>query len=151
MNAIYDRPDDRARWRSFLQTYIDVARKGGATPVLITPFPLGALHGDGTVTYQKTADAQWMRDLAAEQKVPLIDLEAASLAFLQDLGPERAAKVYADNGHFSGYGAYEMAKLVAQGIRDQKLDLAGQLTGNLDTNADPAKFPAHLGDDNHTP
>jgi hypothetical protein len=86
-----------------------------------------------------------VKNTASQQNIPLIDLNAAAAAFLEKLGPDERGKAIDKNGRLSGYGAYEIAKLVAQAIKDQKLDLASHLAGDLTTNADPAKFPAHLG------
>ena len=159
--AIYARPGVADRYKNFLRTYIGTARKHGATPVLVTPVPQRTFF-TGTKLFNDEADPGWVRELAAEEKVSLIDLTASATAFINQLGPDESKKAFAyypastfpnqpeamaDNGHFSAYGALEMAKLVAQAIKDQKLDLTAHLTGNLATNPDPAKFPAHLGYD----
>ena len=55
------------------------------------------------------------------------------------LGPE-VASVFNGNDatHFQNFGAYELAKLVATGIRANKLDLAKSLKDDF-TDFDPAK------------
>jgi hypothetical protein len=109
-----------------VQSFIDVARQHQAKCVLINSLPPGDL---------------------ARNDIPLIDLNSMTTAFLEKLGSEGRSKAIDTNGRLSAYGAFEMAKLVAQGIKDQKLDLATHLTGNLTTNPDPSKFPVHLGYD----
>jgi len=160
-NARYDRPGVAEEWKGFIQTYLDVARQHHATAVLVTPAPSRSFDSQGKLMYLSLC-AQWMREIAAAQKVPLIDLNAAAMAFLQKLGPDASASAFAiypagtlaghpeamaDDNDLNPYGAFEMAKLVAQGIKDQKLGLAAHLTGNAATNLDPAKFPANLGFD----
>jgi lysophospholipase L1-like esterase len=105
---------------------------------------------------------QWMREFAQEQKVALIDLNASAAAFLEKLGPEGSTRAFvqypantfpthpealADDTHFNAYGAFELAKLVAQGMQEQKLGLASHLVDNTATNPDPSKFPGNLGYD----
>jgi hypothetical protein len=106
---------------------------------------------------------QWMREFAQEQNVPLIDLNAKATEFLEKLGPRRQRKKlsctirptrfrtipkhWPTTRIFNAYGAFELAKLVAQGIQDDKLDLAAHLAGDIETNTEPQKFPADLGYD----
>jgi lysophospholipase L1-like esterase len=161
-NDMKDHTLDAAKWKALLQVYIDVARKHQATVVLVTAQPRRQFDANGKIRNSLGNFPQWMRELAAEQKVPLIDLNAAATAFFETLGPAGTTKAFvhypahtfpthpeplADNTHFNPYGAFELAKLVAQGIQEQKLDLASHLTGDVGTNPDPAKFPANLGYD----
>jgi lysophospholipase L1-like esterase len=124
---------DAAKWKSSMQACIDEARKHKATPALVMPLA-GASGQSG----------QLMVELARDQKVPLIDLNAKASAFLEKLGPARSAAV-GGNGQLSAYGAYELAALIAQGLQEQHLELAGHLASEPVTNADPSQFPANLG------
>jgi lysophospholipase L1-like esterase len=159
-NDMKDRTLDAAKWKGFLQTYIDTARQHQATPVLVTAQPRREFTADGKIQNSLGDFPQWMRDLAAEQKVALIDLNAKATAFFETLGPQGSTAAFvqypantfpthpealADNTHLNAYGAYELAKLVAQGIDEQKLGLAADLVPDVATNSDPAKFPANLG------
>jgi lysophospholipase L1-like esterase len=161
-NDMKDQTLDAAKWKAFLQTYIDVARAHEATAVLVTAQPRRQFDANGKINNSLGEFPQWMRDLAREQNVPLIDLNAKATAFLEKLGPDGSKAAFvqypagmfpthpealADNTHFNAYGAYELAKLVAQGIQEDQLDLAKHLAGDDATNTDPAKFPAHLGYD----
>ena len=86
-----------------------------------------------------------MRAVAAEQKVPLIDLNAASIAFYEALGPARAPLAFNDGGkdatHHDNYGAWVLARAVAEGVRTSGLPLATMLAPGL-TPFDPARPPA---------
>jgi len=159
-NDMKDRTLDAAKWKAFLQTYIDVARRHQATCVLVTAQPRRQFDAGGKIRNSLGSFPQWMRELAAAQHVPLIDLNARATAFFEELGPEGTTRAFVhypantfpthpevlkDDTHFNAYGAYELAKLVAQGIEDDKLDLASHLAGDVSTNADPAKFPGNLG------
>jgi lysophospholipase L1-like esterase len=135
VTVFQDRGVFEADWKKFLQAHIDAARRHGAIPVLVTQLPLA----------DEASAAQWVRELAADQNVPLIDLGTKASAFLNSLAP--GVHITSSSTNLSAYGALEMAKLVAQAIQDQKLDLAPHLAGNIVANSDPAKFPASLGYD----
>lgn len=75
-----------------LRRYVEEARAAGATPVLLTPltrreFTNGKLRDDLGPWSQK------IRAVAAEMKVPLVDLHARSAAAVQGLGPVEAARL----------------------------------------------------------
>ena len=84
---------------------------------------------------------QAVRDVAAEEKVALIDLDRMSCAFYEALGPERAPLAFSAGGkditHHDNYGAYELAKCIIQGIRDAQLPLAAAIASDF-TGFDPA-------------
>ena len=64
-----------------------------------------------------------MREVASEEKVPLIDLYTMSIAFYENAGAD-APKILADGTHSTAYGGYEFAKCIVMGINQNKLDLA---------------------------
>jgi hypothetical protein len=72
-----------------------------------------------------------MRNVAAAQNAPLIDLTAASRALVEGLGLNGSAALYLtelnDNTHFSEHGAGEMAKLVLRRMRELNLPPASYL------------------------
>jgi lysophospholipase L1-like esterase len=155
-----DKTLDAAKWKAFLQQYIDEAHKHQATAILVTPQPRRQFDASGKIRNSLGDFPQWMRDLAKEQNVPLIDLNAKATDLFEKLGPDGSTKAFvhypaktfpthpealADNTHFNSYGAYELAKIVALGIQEDKLDLAKHLQSGIATNPDPEKFPATLG------
>ena len=100
-------------FREYLLRYIDETRAQGAIPVLITPM-CRRTSTDNLLPY---ADA--MKAVAAEKKVALIDLHAASAKLYAQLGPEGVKALEAnlangeyDTTHFNATGAKAMAKLV---------------------------------------
>ncbi|MNI21101.1 Rhamnogalacturonan acetylesterase RhgT [compost metagenome] len=73
-----------------------------------------------------------MKQLAEEQKVPVIDLNSSSKLLLEQLGPDASKSLFLwfepgeqanypagaqDDTHFSEYGATEIARLVVQELR----------------------------------
>jgi hypothetical protein len=90
----------------------------------------------------------------------LIDLTKMSIQFYEALGPEKAHLAFSrrDTTHHSAYGAYELAKCIVEGIRENKLDLAKHIVANYKPfdpahPDDPEKFdvPASPGSSNAPP
>jgi lysophospholipase L1-like esterase len=128
-------------YRDNLIKFIREAREKKAIPVLLTPitrrdFKEGkfiATHGD----YPKV-----MKEVADQEKVPLIDMFEKSKQLIQKLGDEESKALYLagvhqqqypawhgklDNTHFTRSGAYQMASLVMEGIKKLWLPLVQQL------------------------
>jgi lysophospholipase L1-like esterase len=112
--------------REYLKVFIAEARRRGAIPVLVTP--MQRRQFDGAKIRNSLGDfPESVRQTAKEENVPLIDLTKMSIAFYEALGPDKSPLAFSggrDPTHHSSYGAYELAKCIVQGIRDNKLDLA---------------------------
>ncbi|MEQ7895295.1 GDSL-type esterase/lipase family protein [Xanthomonas arboricola] len=134
--------DPQGDYQQFLRRYIATARDKGATPILITPaarllYDFGALldtHGRYTLA---------MQQLAAQEHVGLIDLNASSSDWIRALG-EQAARPYflfvpeqgkADGTHFSRAGATAVACLVVHGWVQLQPALKPQLLRDADCGA----------------
>jgi lysophospholipase L1-like esterase len=126
-------------YKTALKRFVTEAREHGATPVLITPMNRLTFDETGHITNSLGDFPDAVRQEAKEDKVALIDLNAMSKPFYEALGPAEAHKAFAgkDTTHHSGYGSYELAKCIVQGIREAKLPLAKFL---VDT---PPFDPAH--------
>lgn len=106
-------------YRDNLRRYIDDARAAGAVPILITPMVRRTFKPDGKLDDNLTPYAEAMKIVAAEKKVALIDLHAASWALVEPLGPEVAqqfANKETDRTHFNEKGARAMCDLVMQAL-----------------------------------
>ena len=73
-----------------LRRYVAETRAAGAQPVLVTPLTRRTF-ADGQVTRDLDPWAAAVRGVAAEMKVPLIDLTARSAAVMQAMGPAMAS------------------------------------------------------------
>ncbi|MEO5493658.1 MAG: rhamnogalacturonan acetylesterase [Sphingomonas sp.] len=108
-------------YRDYLRAYVAEVRLRGATPVLVTPPERDNFTANGRIRRTLADYAAAMRVVAEEEKVTLIDLNAASIRVYEALGPERAPLAFADAGkdvtHHDAYGAWLMANAVASGIR----------------------------------
>ncbi len=126
---------------AYLRVYVAEARRRGATPVLVTSPQRRTFDGAGKIRNSHGDYPAAVRAVAAELNVPLIDLEKMSIAFYEALGPEKAPLAFSAGGrditHHDNYGAYELAKCIAQGIRDARLPLARFLAEDF-TGFDPA-------------
>ena len=139
-------------YKANLKRYIAEARNRKMIPILVTPMERRRFRGDTPL--QTLADyAEAVRQTGQEENVPVIDLNAASLKLYAALGPEGSKKALvhypanafpdrpeaiSDDTHFSSYGAYELARIVATNLRDVKPELAKLLTDDF-VPFDPSK------------
>ena len=129
-----------------LTTFINEARKRGATPVLVTSMHRRRFDEQGQIVNTLDEYPEAMRQLAEEENVALIDLNAMSKELYETLGVEGSRDLFVhypagtfpgqanelkDNTHFSTYGAYELAKCVLEGIKAQIPELADELVPGL--------------------
>lgn len=126
-------------YKADLEHFVAAARAHGATPVVITPVNRLTFDNDGKITNSLGDYPEAVRQVAREQKVALIDLNAMSKLFYEALGRRDAHLAFAgsDTTHHSDYGSYELARCIVEGIRQARLPLAKYL---VDTPAfDPAR------------
>lgn len=130
-------------YQQYLTQYVEVAREKGAIPVLLTPVNRNKFDGMGNLVPTHGDYPAAMIDLAEKLDVPLIDMTEKSKELFESLGPERTKKeifLHLDKGehpnypdgvkddtHFKDTGAREIAKLIAEGIRELQLPLADYL------------------------
>ena len=124
-----------------LKIFVDRARQKGLNVVFLTPtarrsFENGKnknTHGD----YPKA-----MKEVAARENVPVIDITEMTTTLYETLGAEGSKKALvhypagtfkgqdkelADNTHFNTYGATQVAKCVREGIEEKLPELAKHL------------------------
>lgn len=132
----------RTTYPAYLRAFIAEARLRGATPVLVTSMQRRTFDEHGRIKNTHADYPEAVRAVAREENVALIDLERMSIAFYEGLGPERAPLAFNNGGkdptHHNNYGAYELAKCIAQGIRDAQLPLAAHLAADF-AGFDPAQ------------
>lgn len=138
--------DPFTTYKEELSLYIREARSRGMIPVLVTSMHRRNFDGGGHVVNTLGDYPEAMRQEAAEMKVALIDLNAMSRELYEAWGPERSIHAFVhypantfpgqdkelkDDTHFNSYGAYELAKCVAKGIRENIPELAKRLVHDL--------------------
>lgn len=122
--AVYDDGEpyfvNTTDFQGFMAMYIDGARSKQGIPVLVTPPPRATCTGDshdfgnGLAGYSAA-----MKTVAAAKSAALVDLNAATLAYINMIGCIAAkADFYLlnDGTHFQQNGARIMAGFVADGI-----------------------------------
>jgi len=122
--AVMERQTTLAEYRSNLQRYIVEARAAGIKPVLCTPLTRQYFKGDGKIHSDLTANTEAMKKVAAEMKVPLIDLQAESIAYLERVGEaegnklaitkkDNDGKTIFDKTHLDWAGSFVFGRMVA--------------------------------------
>ncbi|HEY1174011.1 MAG TPA: GDSL-type esterase/lipase family protein [Verrucomicrobiae bacterium] len=109
--------DAATDYRDYLHRYINEARAFGAQVVLVTPMHRRTFNADGSLNDILKPYAEAMKIVAADKKVPLVDLHTASgklFAKLGDAGSADLSNAPGDRTHFSAKGARAMAELVMQ-------------------------------------
>jgi lysophospholipase L1-like esterase len=120
--------DSKAQWpqtytepetsfKAYLRVFIAETRRRGATLVLVTPMERRA-NGDSVGPW-----ARAMREVAAEEHVPLIDQWAMSKEMWTAMG-DNVGVAFGDQTHLSGYGGYLLSKLIVGGIKKNVPELA---------------------------
>ena len=129
-------------YKAYLRVFIAEARLRGATPVLISPVQRRTFDANGKIRNSHGQYPEAVRQLAAEEQVPFIDLSSLSSAVYEALGTVKAPLAFSGFGarrdatHHDNFGAYEMAKCVTQGLRDAGLPLARDIAPDF-TGFDP--------------
>jgi lysophospholipase L1-like esterase len=127
-------------YKADLKRFVSEARKCGGIPVLVTSMNRRTFDADGKITNSFGDYPEAVRQVAREDKVPLIDLFAMSKLFYESLGPELSLRAFAPNDgtHHNNYGSYELARCVVKSIKAGKLGIAKYLAPDV-----PPFDPAH--------
>jgi lysophospholipase L1-like esterase len=135
----YTTPDE---FKVNLHRYVSESRTKGAFPILITPVARRTFDPSGRVKESHPVYADAVREVAAQDKTPLIDLDEQSMALVQQFGPENSKWLFnyldpgehpnypdghKDDTHFNELGARKMAEIVLSAIKSLHLPLAGHI------------------------
>ncbi|WP_328722366.1 rhamnogalacturonan acetylesterase [Streptomyces sp. NBC_00247] len=128
--------DPWTTYQDHLRLYVAEARARHARPVLLTPVERRRFAEDGTAKPSHGEYPAAMRALAAEERVPLIDTQALTLARWQELGPEATQDYFnwlapgvspnypdgvQDNTHLQPRGAVDVARTTARALLDARV------------------------------
>jgi lysophospholipase L1-like esterase len=114
--------DPSTTFRDNMARYVDEARAAGAQPVLITSITRRAFTADGKIKRDSLVPyVEAVRQLAADQKVPLMDLYSLTVAQAEALGPDGCADIDGrlpdgkrDRTHLGPKGRQEIGRMAAQ-------------------------------------
>ena len=127
-------PDAAQKYKAGLIAWANAIKAKGATPVIVTPMNRHTFQ-DGHVINSLEEYPQMAREAAAETGSALIDLNAQSKILYEAFGEAGSEHLFEHNAdytkkdatHHSPFGAYELAKLIIQGLIDDKLPIAQQV------------------------
>ncbi|MFD2221505.1 rhamnogalacturonan acetylesterase [Hymenobacter bucti] len=134
----YTPPED---YRKNLSKFVSETRGKKAYPVLLTPITRRRFDQAGRIQETHVAYSKVTAEVAAQYKVPLIDLDKMSRELVQQYGVDKSLLLYlelapgdhpnypygrADNTHFNELGARKMAQLVVGQITAQKLPILSE-------------------------
>lgn len=124
--------DPELTYPAYLRSYIAEARRRGVHPVLVTSPERRNFDEGGKIKDTLGAYAAAVRKVAAEENVPLIDLNRDSIAIMQALGPEVSPRAFAEDGkdrtHNNNYGAWLFAAAIARQVAEKIPELAPYVT-----------------------
>jgi lysophospholipase L1-like esterase len=115
---------DPGDYEKNLRQYVTEARAAGIKPILVTPITRQYFEADGKIHSDQTEHCVTMRKIAVDMKVPLIELQNESIAYLESVGEEAGHKfeitkkdatgatIY-DKTHFNWAGSYVFGRMVA--------------------------------------
>jgi len=124
-----------------LRRYVSQARAAGIKPVLVTPLTRRYFEADGTIHSDLLAHAETMKKVATEMKVPLVDLQADSIALLNQVGEASGdgfaitkkdvdGKTIYDKTHLNWAGSYVFGRIVAVDLAKAAPELAQYVKSN---------------------
>jgi len=113
-----------AEYESNLRRYVNEARAAEIKPVLVTPLTRRYFEADGKVRSDLMAHSETMKRVAAEMKVPVVDLQRDSIAYLDRVGETEGntlaitkkdddGKTIFDKTHLNWKGSYVFGRIVA--------------------------------------
>ena len=125
--------DPEVAFPAMLRRYIEAARLRGMRPILATPVQRRTFEADGRLRESHGAYPDAVRRLAAEERVPLIDLTVKTKELYEQLGPEESKSLFMharpgeypnypdgaeDNTHFNELGALRVAEIAAEALAE---------------------------------
>jgi lysophospholipase L1-like esterase len=132
-------PNDRQvpleGYQQNLRKFVLEARAQKISPILVTPLTRRNWGKDGKIHSDLTAYANGMAAVAQEMKVPLIDLQSRSIAYLDSIGQEkgtdlgitkkdRSGKTIWDATHLNWQGSFIFGRMVAEDLGKAAPELA---------------------------
>jgi lysophospholipase L1-like esterase len=127
-------PDAPKKYKAGLIDWATKIKAKGATPIIVTPMNRRTFV-DGKIVNSLEEYPQLAREAAAETGAVLIDLNAQSAPLYESFGEDGSKVLFehnpdfskVDGTHHSAFGAYEIAKIIVQGLKDNHVPVADQV------------------------
>lgn len=117
-----------ASYQDEIRQHVRALQAAQMKPVIVSSVERRFFEPDGSLRFTLKDYVDAAKAVAAEFKLPVIDLNTASRQLYLQLGPQQAEKAFAhpeggkvDPTHHNSYGAWRLAALVADALREQKL------------------------------
>jgi lysophospholipase L1-like esterase len=118
-----------------LHRFVQEARAQGIQPILVTPITRRYFGADGKVHSDLLAHSDAMKKVAAEEHVPLLDLQSLSIAYLDKIGEAEGnqlgltkkdahGETIPDKTHMNSRGSYVFGRIAAEGMAAAVPELA---------------------------
>lgn len=148
-----------ANFSANLTTFATKVKAKGGKTVLVTPTARNLWNGSRADNSALADFVAKMKVVSAAQGIDLLDLNAASIAFIEALTPANSRKAYCyfpantvpgqgaavpDGTHWNGYGAYVLAKWMATEVKRKNLGFAKHLAADQ-VDLDPTRPDAYAG------
>lgn len=135
-----------AEYEQNLRQFVTEARAEGIHPVLVTPLTRRYFGPDDKIHSDLLTHADTMKSVATSMHVPLIDLQADSIAYLDKIGPaagqalgitkkDTDGKTIPDKTHLNWQGSYVFGRIVVVDLGKAVPALAN------DVRPEPAELP----------
>jgi polygalacturonase len=127
--------DPETTYTQYMTRYVTEARARGAKPILLTSLTRRRFGKDDKISSDLTPYADAVKKVAAQMRVPLIDLHALSIALIDSMGrkasdalgkmkPDGKGGEEMDYTHLGEKGSQLIGKLVADELRKAAPELA---------------------------
>jgi lysophospholipase L1-like esterase len=118
-----------------LHRIVQEAREHGIHPILVTPLSRRYFGPDGKIHSDLLAHSEAMKKVAAEEHVPLLDLQSLSIDYLNRIGEAEGNRLgitkkdargdtVPDKTHLNYQGSYVFGRIVAEGMASAVPELA---------------------------
>ncbi|HEY7089895.1 MAG TPA: pectinesterase family protein, partial [Tepidisphaeraceae bacterium] len=123
--------DPQTTYRQNMTRYVDEARAAGAKPILVTSISRRKWKDDGHIHSDLFDYVNVVKQIAAKEQVPLIDLHSRSIEVYESLGKEGCELIEPvqadgkfDSTHFNSAGSELFGPIVADELRRALPELA---------------------------
>jgi lysophospholipase L1-like esterase len=149
--------DPNTTYYTNLLRYVEEVRGIGAKPVLITSLTRRKFEENGNIKDSLAPYVEAVRRLAKAEHVPLVDLNASSIALCEKIGPAKSwsynnigkdGKPF-DTTHLNAQGAMVFAQLVVEGLRKAVPELSSNLLSEPAAARMEAKDHTNASADSH--
>lgn len=110
-------PEEVFTFGHYLRLYIRQAKALGAIPVVLSPTPNNR-YTDGKMIRMTDTYTKWAREVARQEGVQFIDLNARTADKADAMGEEKAKLLFKDSVHTTKEGAIINGESVIEGLKD---------------------------------